>query len=108
MKHLIPSDELKNEIGFEDKENLHILACEFDSGEKATGNYEIIRLGGDGLEVFLFPCYSCYQQLLSRFTLELVDMKIGEAVKKETRKIQEKLTNLQIKYMSLENKSDDQ
>ena len=63
MKHMVRNDELLEKISF-DKSKPHpiIYSCEFDDGRK-TQNFDHLRLGADGMEIWFFPCFSCVQQL---------------------------------------------
>lgn len=63
MKHLVRNDELKKRLFSEgEHENLTIYSCLFDSGRLAE-NVDSLRLGNDGMEIWIFPCYSCLQQI---------------------------------------------
>jgi hypothetical protein len=62
MKHMVRNDEFKEKMFGYECSDLVILSCEFDNGKKVE-NADPVRLGNDGMEVWLMPCFSCSQQL---------------------------------------------
>jgi len=68
MQHMVRNDELKERLFGSDYPNLVIYSCQFDDVHMVE-HVDFLRLGADGMEVWVYPCYSCLQQITS-FVIE--------------------------------------
>lgn len=82
MKHMLHDPKAEEELG----NQFTIFSCEFDSGKRAQGNNDIIRLGEDG-KIMLFLCQSCFDQLSGQFLHSVVvDALRGKSLEELIRK----------------------
>jgi len=66
MRHCLQDPKAEERVGG----YFTVFSCEFDNGERATGNSQIVRIGEDG-KIMLFLCQSCLQQLENHFLHQL-------------------------------------
>jgi hypothetical protein len=68
MRHCLPDPEAEKNTG---SGYFSIFSCEFDSGKRAKGGGETIRIGEDG-KIMLLLCESCLEQLRGQILRPIV------------------------------------
>ena len=78
MKHLIPCEELKQQVGGK----YQFLACQYDDGRFVKNSEHTLRLGIGTDAVIIFMCEGCADSFRAYFTTEALET-IAQAIKRK-------------------------